>query len=260
MTETPLDQAHSAMENAPDDDATRLRFFERFADNELFLLLEEKADGDQIKPRLFPLDDATVALVFDREERLAEFAGGAAPYAAMSGRVVSNLFAGQGIAVGLNLDVAPSAFILPPDALVWLNETLSSRPEETQDTPSEIRAPGQMPEAVLMALDAKLALCGGLAQTAYLCGVSYVSGRRTHLLAFIDPVPGAEPALANAASEALKFSGIEAGAIDVSFFRPSDPVAARLARVGLRFEFPEPEEPHAPSAPGMNPDKPPILR
>lgn len=260
MTETPLDQAHAAMQAAPDDDTVRLRFFERLADNELFLLLETEAEGDQITPRLFPLEDVSVALVFDREERLAEFAGGAAPYAAMSGRVVSDLFAGQGIAVGLNLDVAPSAFILPPDALVWLNETLSARPEETQDTPSEIRAPGQLPEAVLLALDAKLALCGGLAHTAYLCGVSYTTGRQTHLLAFIDPVPGAEPALANASSEALTFSGIEAGAIDVAFFRPSDPVAARLARVGLRFELPKPEEAQTPAAPGMNPDKPPILR
>ncbi len=36
--QTPLDRAHAAMEAMPQDDAARLRFFERLADVELFLL------------------------------------------------------------------------------------------------------------------------------------------------------------------------------------------------------------------------------
>ncbi|MEC7297631.1 MAG: SseB family protein, partial [Pseudomonadota bacterium] len=64
MTETtPLDTAHAAMEAAPDDDAARLRFYERLADSELFLLLTEEVSGDQISPDLFELPDATFALV-----------------------------------------------------------------------------------------------------------------------------------------------------------------------------------------------------
>ena len=39
MTETPLDLAFAAMQAAPDEDAPRLRFYERLADAELFLLL-----------------------------------------------------------------------------------------------------------------------------------------------------------------------------------------------------------------------------
>ena len=41
--ETPLDAAHAAMEAAPEDDAARLRFYERLADSELFLLLRRGA-------------------------------------------------------------------------------------------------------------------------------------------------------------------------------------------------------------------------
>ena len=69
-------------------------------------------------------------------------------------------------------------------------------------------------------------------------------------------------ALATAVSEVLSFSGLEAAALDVAFFRAEDPAAARLARVGLRFELPKPE-PMAQTpghAPGLNPDKPPRLR
>jgi hypothetical protein len=60
--------------------------------------------------------------------------------------------------------------------------------------------------------------------------------------------------------EALTFSGVEAGELDVAFFRPSDPAVARMAKVGLRFDLPEVEEPGAQTAPGMDPDRPPRLR
>jgi len=46
MDETPLDTAHAAMMAAPENDAARLRFYERMADAELYLLLEA-APGTQ---------------------------------------------------------------------------------------------------------------------------------------------------------------------------------------------------------------------
>lgn len=73
---------------------------------------------------------------------------------------------------------------------------------------------------------------------------------------------GAEAPLARAVNEALVFSGIEAGALDVVFLSETDPFTARIARVGLRFDLPEPQEPQraAPTAPGSDPSKPPRLR
>ena len=111
--ETALDRAHAAMQAAPEDDTLRLRFFERLMDNELFLLLEAEAEGDDITPRLFPLEDGPVLLVFDRLERLSDFAPGHAPYAGLSGRVLAEMLKGQGIGLGVNLDTAPSAMLLP---------------------------------------------------------------------------------------------------------------------------------------------------
>ena len=92
---TALDRAHQAMTQAPQSDAARLRFHERLADSELFLLLEREAEGAQIEPRVFPLEDGPVVLVFDREVRLADFVGGQADFAALSGRQVVKLLAGQ---------------------------------------------------------------------------------------------------------------------------------------------------------------------
>ncbi|MEM9582970.1 MAG: SseB family protein [Pseudomonadota bacterium] len=252
---TPLDLAHAEMDRS---DAARLRFYERLADAELFLLLESEAQGDQITPRVFPVEDAPLVLVFDREERLAEFAG-AAPYLALSGRALAQMLAGQGLGLGLNLEVAPSSIILPSEAIAWLNETLGTAPADVEATPEEVLPPSDLPEAFIEALDTKLALTAGLAKLAYLCAVRYKRGGSTHLLAFLDPIPGAENALAQAVNEALVFSGIEAGTLDVAFFGLRDPMAATLAKVGLRFDLPQPEQPKDPPAPGMDPDKPPLL-
>ncbi|ATI43141.1 hypothetical protein CBW24_14760 [Pacificitalea manganoxidans] len=260
-TRTPLDDAHAAMEAAPDSETARLRFYERLADGELYMLLDAEPEGRNITPRVFPLEDGPVVLLFDLEDRLSDFAAGAVPYAALSGRAVAELLAGQQIGLGVNLG-HPSAIILPYQSVDWLAETLGHRPSETQDHPEQLSAPRGLPESLLTGLDAKLARTAGLARFAYLVAVTYRGGRKGHLLAFVDSVPGAEDALAQAAGEALTFSGIEAGEMDVAFFRASDPVAARLAQAGLRFDLPEPEqiEPRQQTAPGSDPSRPPILR
>jgi hypothetical protein len=80
------------------------------------------------------------------------------------------------------------------------------------------------------------------------------------MLAFVDAVPGAEAALAGAVREALVFSGLEAGELDVAFLASADAAVAAMGRVGLRFDLPAPELPEGPAAPGMDPARPPKLR
>ena len=260
--QTPLDLAHGAMDAAPNDDAARLRFYERLADSEMFLLLSKDADGDQIEPEIFDLGETSFVLIFDRIERLSQFVGKSAPYAALSGRSIAQMLTGQGIGLGVNLEVAPSQMLIPPEAVNWLCETLENRPDEVEERPEELYAPKGLPDALLTALDAKLASAAGLARSAYLVAVHYEGGRQGHLLGFVGAIEGAEPALASAAGEALTFSGIEAGSIDVGFFTQSDPMAAAMAKVGLRFELPKLEERAdiVRAAPGSDPEKPPILR
>lgn len=262
MTETTaLDTAHAAMQAAPQDDAARLRFFERLADSELFLMLTEEAKGNNISPEVFDVADGRFVLVFDREDRLAQFAQRPVPYVALSGRVLAAMLTGQGIGLGLNLETAPSSMLIPSEALGWLASTLQHEPEKVQERLAEFLPPAGLPDSLLAALDAKLATAGGLAQAAFLVATKSESGAPGHLLGFVGAVEGAEAALAKAASEALVFSGIEAGAMDVSFFAPGDPAAGLLERAGLRFDLPQPEPVRAtPAAPGRNPDKPPILK
>ncbi len=262
MTEaTALDTAHAAMQADPQDEAARLRFFERLADSELFLMLTEEAQGENISPELFDVADGRFVLAFDLEERLARFAGRPVPYVALSGRVLSSMLSGQGIGLGLNLDVAPSSMLIPAEALDWLSSTLQHGPQEVQQRLAEFLPPTGLPDVLLTALDAKLATAAGLAAAAFLVGTRSEGGGQGHLLGFVAAIEGAQPALARAVSEALTFSGIEAGALDVGFFAPDDPAATALARVGLRFDLPQPQTPVVErAAPGSDPARPPILR
>ena len=257
---TPLDQAHAAMEDDPTNDVARLKFFEQLADTELFLLLAGDPDGNTVQPELFDSEDQKFALVFDREDRLASFVGRPVPYAELPCRGLLQMLEGQAIGFALNLEVAPSAMLIPADAVDWLVGTLCHAPEETEAKLQNLDAPKAMPDAVLDGLARKLSAAAGLATTAFLAAATYEDGASGHLLLFLDAVDGAEKPLANTAGEALTFSGIETGILDVLFAKTGDPIVARFNEVGLRFDLPELSTPESPAAPGMDPEKPPKLR
>ena len=256
---TPLDEAHAAMMAAEDDDTARLRFYERVADVELFLLLEAEPDEDQVTPVLLQEE---YVLVFDRAERLAAYVGEPAPYVALSGRAIAGMLEGQDLGLAVNIGVAPSEILLPAGAVAWLRDTLAHAAGEVEARIERVLPPAGLPEVLIAAIDAKLATATGMAAGAYLVGVEYPGGGKGHLLAFIGAIPRAQDALVRAASEALTFSGIEAGAMDVGFFAPSDPTVEKLAKVGLRFDLPQGEglqqTPRMP--PGSDPSQPPILK
>ena len=259
---TRLDQAHAAMMQNEHDDSARLKFYSLLADTELFVLLDAVADTDQITPRLFDLDDGPVVLAFDLEERLAEFVGGPAPYAALPGRVIAQQLAGQGVGLGLNIGVAPSSIILPPLVMDWLTATLGTQPEKLAATPQGFSYPWGIPAAVTDVLLQKLSARPGLAEAVLLAEVVYDKGRRGHILVVLGATTGAEAALAATVSEAVVFSGIEMAELDVVFLAADDPRINAIAEVALRLDLPKPAVAAVADikGPGMDPQKPPHLR
>lgn len=258
--DTLLDRAQARMGQS---DADRLQFFAALADAELHLLLTEEPKGEDLSPRLFPVEGGQVVLAFDSQERLAEFAKEVAPYVALPGRILAQVLAEQGLGLGLNLDVAPSSMILPADAMVWLTEMLDAQgPDAGEAQLSAVRGPGKVPEILLEALGARLTSSAGLAAYAVLAEADFAAGGTGHVLAIVGAQARAEPALAQAVSEAVTFSGIDAGHLDVAFVSETHPLTARIGKVGMRFDIPQPEKPQSlqPVAPGSNPDKPPRLR
>jgi hypothetical protein len=264
MIVTQLDAAHLRAEEAPDDIPRRMAFYARLVEGELFLLLEREADGAQITPRVFAVEGGPIVLAFDLESRLSDFTGMPAPYAALPGRALVQMLVQDGsLGLGLNLGETPSARILPPEVLTWLADTLSDGPEEAEGRIDTLSPPAGLPDLLLEALDGALARMAGLARLAYLAGAVFDGGRRGHVLAFVDAAPGAEGALARAVQTALALSGVEAGALDVTFIAATDARAAEFARVGLRVDLPEGEvqvQMLDDPGPGMDPARPPRLR
>ena len=206
--------------------------------------------------------DGSLTMVFDLEDRMAEFSDQPSDYVALSGRRIAKLLAGQGLGIGLNLGEAPSAMILPPEAVKWLAEAAIGDDEEIEAKPLEISKPVGIPEALITALDSKLANMAGVVGAAHLVAVKYENEEQGHMLALVNVPAPAKTGVSEALSEALRFSGVEAGRLDLAFLAIDDPHLENFARVGLGFEIPELVLPksNAPSAPGMDPDKPPILR
>ncbi|MEM6825724.1 MAG: SseB family protein [Pseudomonadota bacterium] len=260
MTETPLDRAYAAMSTSPDDLDARLGFYGMLVDAELFVMLDEDAPHDRLVPRVFPLTEGPVVLAFDREDRLAGFAEGPVAHAALTGRTLVPILSEARLGLGLNLGIEHYEILLPSAAMSWLAGLLAARPEALRDVPETVHPPVSAPEALISALDVKMIGLQGLARMAVLAEVAYPSGRRVLALGFLGAPPGAEEALTRAAGEALIFSGLEAGAMDVAFVADGADLAERLSRVGLTFEIPRPPEPQAAKPPGMDPEAPPRLR
>lgn len=198
---------------------------------------------------------------------MAEFLGEPAPYAALPGRVIAQNMVGENVGLGINLGVAESAMLLPPEALDWLAETLTHAPQADQGRPVSFEAPQLSPAILgllLPAFEAKFDQLVGLASHALLGGVTYEDGRHGHVLALLGTPEEARPGIAKAMGEALTFSGLDAGELDVTFLEADTPAARVLLEKALVLHLPEPVEEEVqelrPSAPGMDPSKPPILR
>lgn len=258
--ETPLDAAHRAMEAEPDDPQPRLRFYERVLDAELHVLLETEAEEDRLRPRVFDLEAGRYVLAFDRDARLAAFLDAPAPYAALAGRRLAALLAGQGIGIALNPGVAPSEYLLPAEAVDWLAGTAEARGEVAAARARGIGPPRGADAGLIAALDSKLAAMAGRIEAAWLAELRLEDRTRRLALAVAGAPEAAERAVAVAIAEAVRFSGTEDG-LDVTFVGAEGPARAAFERVGLRFELPKPPAPpEHPQPPGTDPERPPILR
>lgn len=269
---TPLDLAHAAMAAAPEDEAARRRFYACLAGCDLVLLLaDEPADGAPLVPALFDLDGGRAVLAFDGEERLAAFAGEAVPYAALPGRALARLLHRRGLALGVNLGVAPSAILIPAEGVDWLAEGVSVPVLAGRGRPTGFRAPKPPGRAAAGVLCRALDRAAGLATAAWLVEADWPDGTRGALLVVAGVPPEFRPALALALAEALTLAGPGLAAPgsavpDLAFLHPDEEVPGAIAEVGLELGVPAPPVPPAPPAPGppgppgSDPDRPPRLR
>lgn len=235
---TALDAAQAAIGAAPEDEKLQLNFYECLADSMLFLMLVDEGDADRIVPRLFDLESGPVALAFDREERLADFAEDVSAYIALPGRAIMQILRGQGIGLGVNFG-SPSQRLLPPDAVDWLAGLVTGDKKAVVSQPAKFFPPLAQ-ENFLANLARRLQRVADLADEAYLVEALYEDGRRALLLAVSGATEPAEEILSQAAQEALNFAGTDHNAaetLDVMFMTAGEPLLTAMSRIGLRLDL-----------------------
>lgn len=259
--ETTIDRAHARM--MAGDDADRLGFFQAIADAELYLWLKEEPEGDDISPEIYRSEEGQFVLAFDTEVRLVEIAQATVPRIAIAGRALAHMLSESGVGLALNMGEAPSAILLPAEAMAWLVETLApGSSQELDRQPVGVRSPDDVSEKLKEVLLQKLSRAAGHASRAYLATAIYADNNTAPIIAFVDATPGVEAALRDAVSEALVFSGANAAALDVAFLDGAHAMVPALASVAIELDMsvsPLPE-PQQPSAPGMDPSAPPRLK
>ncbi|MCC6304476.1 MAG: SseB family protein [Rhodobacteraceae bacterium] len=241
------------MAAAADEEGARHAFHARLAAEGLFLLIDREPRGETLEPRVFALEEGEFVLAFDREARLAAFVGVPAPYAALPGRMLVALLAGRGLGLGLNLDVAPSAILLPAAAIDWNAARLAAAaaPPPPPD-PATLRPAPPLPPPFALLVDEALEAARGLADWAALAGTAegglavVLGGAR----------PGLAGPLARALAEALAFADLPPP--PVLAIAADDPLARRLERAGARRDLARP--PPAPAPPPREGPRPPLLR
>ena len=239
------------MANREDEGMARA-LYAALAGTELCLLLAEEVKGDRLSPKLVPLDTGPVALAFDSEERLTDFAG-PAPFAALSGRTLAEMLAPNAIGLGLNLGTV-GEYILAPDVLAWLAEhQVEAAASGAQ--PVALHPPDSLAEALLPEIEARLAAAQGLALQAVLAQAEYPGAQHRPLIGFIGARDGAETALSMLIGEVLAIAGRDPAGCDIAFLPPDGPLTDRARAAGLVIDLPQ-----APARPAPDPTKPPRLR
>ncbi len=253
MTETALDRAVAhAVARAGDDPSSDGGVLDALFNSELHLLLEEAPDADALKPALMEIEAGPTALAFDRAERLAAFSGDAAPYAAMPGRALATLLAGRGLNLAVNPGVARSELFYGPEALEWAAGFLAEGLAEEDARIAALGPPKGAGQALLAALDGKLAAMAATLEEAWLAGTDGAL-----LLVLRLAAAGDERAAARALGETARLAGAEGPPVDIAFAEADSPLLTRARAVGLGFELPKPK---VKPAPGMDPASPPKLR
>jgi len=263
--ETRLDAVFvSAM--AAKEEAAMAAFYDALAATTLFMPIEGDPEADDAAPMALELEGGPTLLVFDTEERLAEFIDKPMGYAAAPGRTVIEMAARAGAQIGVNLGPSPSATLLPVDVVAWIAEALTT-PVEIQDLSRVMLSPPRAPDAALLqALAERLAEYADLAAEGWLVSVETGEGPAGLALILL-PQPGVSNdggALAEALSEgiarAVQFATPGEAPPALALVEEGEKPLAVARRVGIGLHGVAEEAPAEPQAPGSDPAKPPKLR
>ncbi|WP_018631334.1 SseB family protein [Neomegalonema perideroedes] len=224
------------------------RFFDELMATTLFMPIHDEPEetltgGQSISPIVFEVEDEETILVFDSEERLAEWATEPVNYVGLPGAAIFEMFDGRE-QVGLNLGVAPSSLIITRENVEWLHER-ALEATQTEEVPAgaslRVEPPTEAPREAVAALTSRLA--GFRAEieeaTLFRLFVEGADGRETSrlVLALAPTALGAHRAdeVAAALAKTARSSFSIAEPLEVTILHPGSELLEKARNVGLRL-------------------------
>ncbi|WP_347311230.1 SseB family protein [Defluviimonas sp. SAOS-178_SWC] len=236
---TAIDRAYSEMISG--GEAELLRFYRVLAGSNLFVLLDPSDADEAPEPKIIPVEGGHYVLVFDLKERVTELTGYDAPTSRVTGRDVFNLIRGRDIGVAVNMGDAPSAMLIPGDAIDWICDTLEDTASKTPVPASAsgrfkaLLAPHNFPDTLLLALNDRLATLSDAYDKALLLRAEYDDGQSGYLVAFSAVEDGDRGMIAASVNDALaSFRGKDV-ALDIAFMAREEPLLDRIGRVATHL-------------------------
>lgn len=234
-----LNKVFKEMSQNPENNDARLNYYGVLADTNLFLLLEQEPSNEILEPKFIQLEGKNFALAFDSEESLSEFYGEAAAFAQITGRVLAKMLLEEKIGLGINLGVSEGELLLPYEVVEWFVNVLDETPDLVQANPKKFLPANAFPEIMFQALQEKLEPAVGLFDEIWICAVEYNEDEISHLICLMGAQKSAQQAIVKSINEALFFTDINLGNIDVAHFNYDDEACSKIRAIGVKLEFPQ---------------------
>ncbi len=263
---TKLDAVFVSAMSAKEESAMAA-FYDALAATMLYMPIEGDPESEDVSPMALELEGGPTVLVFDTEERLAEFVEKPTGYAAAPGRTVIEMAARAGAQIGVNLGPSPSATLLPVEVVAWIAEALTT-PVEIRDLSQVLLSAPVSPEAALLqALAERLAEFSDVVAEAWLVSAETSEGPAGMAL-ILSPQAGVATedgglaeALAEGIARAVQFATPGERPPDLALVEEGAKPLEVARRVGIGLHaVVEASAPAEPQAPGSDPAKPPKLR
>lgn len=238
----------AAFLEAQRDPSASPRFFDELMATMLYLPIHEEpaetlTGGQSISPIVFEVEGEETVLVFDSEDRLAQWASEPVNYVGLPGAAIFEMFDGAE-QVGLNLGVAPSSLIITRENVEWLHER-AMEAVQAEEVPAgaslRVEPPTETPREAVAALTSRLA--GFRAEvdeaTLFRLFVEGADGRETsRLVLALTPTPlGAHRAeeVAGALAKTARAAFSIAEPLEVTILHPGSELLEKARSVGLRL-------------------------
>lgn len=247
--ETPLDLAFERARNDPEETAG---FYDALFAAVVFMPIdgafddegnESDAEASAISPVFYEVEGNATLLIFDTEDRLAQWTNEPVDYVGLTGKQLFAMFDGEQ-QVALNIGVAPSSVVIPSEAVGWLHERAVTE-GESEEVPAgavlDVTPPPDLSPEIVARIAARIAGLRREVNEAVFFSLGIDAGQDEAERRVVLGVAVSEAGMAEADSVAQALADTAMGAFDgqrpveVALLNADSPLMEKARKVGLNL-------------------------